>query len=193
MITCPASHPDAAPLAKRLLTLPCAAILRYPLGDPPSAPTPANPVTVIIHRQPIRVASDAQIAVSDLFRRHRRLSNGLVDDIIAAGLLQHCGYLSSATPDGPLIFRRHADATVRVFGVAWARAQIGQPSHADPHTEYASSIGAQYDEAIQSGQPVYNHLVIQGLSTPVIYSHLLVGFRSPAGQQALLTCISRSG
>lgn len=193
MITSTASHPEIAPLAKRLFTLPRVAILRHPLGDPPPAPAPAGAVTVTIHRQPLRVASDTQIAVGDLFRKHRRLSNRFVDDIAAAGLLKHCGYLSSAAPGGPLIFRRHAEATVRVFGVAWARAQLGQPNHADPHAEYASSIGAQYDEAIQAGQPVYNHLVIHGLSSPVIYSHLLVGFRSPAGQQALLTCISRSG
>lgn len=154
-------------------------------------PTPA--VTVSVHRQPLRVASDAQTVIVDLWRRHRRFRPAVKAEIDAAGVLDHCGFLASDDPGGPLVFRRIARPTVRALGRAWALSQLGRPNDEDPFSEYAALIGAEYREALDSGEPVYNQLVIHGLSQPVNYSHLLVGWRSPAGKQALLTCIDWPG
>lgn len=164
-------------------------ILRRREPAPPAPPA----VTVTIHRQPLSVAADAQAAVCELWKRNRLgLPPTLANELSQAGLIRNCGFLS-AEPTGPLIFRRIADATVRALGVDWARQQLGSPNEADPHSEYARQLAAEYEEAIEGGEAVYNHLVIHGLPRPVIYSHLLVGWTSPEGRKALLTCIDWPG
>lgn len=168
-------------------------IARYGLGEPEPPQAPAK-VTVTIHRQVLHVMAPAQRAVLDLWRAHDgELRPALQRELAGRGLLPHCGFLASLLPGSPLLFQRHADATVQVFGGQWARAQLGQPSETDPHSEYGRQIAAEYREAIADGQPVYNHLVIHGLRTPVVYSHLLFGFTSPGGRTALLTVIDYPG
>jgi hypothetical protein len=173
------------------MSLPLPAVLRLRCGD--ALPKPASTVTVSVHRQPLRVASDAQTVVADLWRRHRRFGSAVKAEINAAGILDHCGFLSTELPGGPLVFRRIAWPTVRALGREWALSQLGRPNDEDPFSEYATLIGAEYREALEAGEPVYNRLVIHGLPQEVNYSHLLVGWRSPAGQQALLTCIDWPG
>ncbi|MBP2230797.1 hypothetical protein J2847_004106 [Azospirillum agricola] len=181
---------DARSLTLPTLRLGAPAIIRS-RGEPP--PLPPAEVTVTIHRQPLAVAADAQVAVLDHWRAHRlEPSPTMGSDLREAGLLHHCGFLS-ADPGGPLIFRRIADATVKALGREWARQQLGKPNDDDPYSEYAIQLATHYDEAIQGGEPVYNHLVIHGLAHPVVYSHLLVGWTSPTGQQALLTVIDWPG
>lgn len=159
--------------------------------DPP--PITPGAVTVTIHRQPLSFAAEPQAAMLDLWRKNRRSPPpDLHWRLTESGILRHCGVLQAA-PDGPLVFRRIAEETVRVFGTAWAMEQLGRPNEADPNSEYALQLAAEYDEAIDGGQPVYNHLVIHGLSQPIIYSHMLVGWTSSAGQKALIACIDWPG
>lgn len=167
-----------------------AGLLRLGRGAPP--PAPSLPLSVTIHRQPLSVAADAQTMALGLWRSHRDLTPGTAAALRSADLLRHCGILSSETADGPLLCRRFADATVHVFGRAWAARQLGRPSDNDPHSEYALRIGAEYGEALDGGEPVYNRLVIHGLAAPVVYSHLLIGWRAPDGRRTLLTVIDRS-
>lgn len=180
--------PSASPLALPRLAVP--AFIRR-LGDP--LPKPPGEVTVTIHRQPVGFAADHQAA---LLERWRGMKSAppvtLARDLADAGLLRHCGYFDAA-PGGPLTCRRFADATVRALGVGWARSMLGRPDHADPHSEYSTSLAEHYREAIEGGEPVYNHLVIHGLAAPIVYSHLLMGWASPSGRRALLTVIDWPG
>lgn len=180
--------PSVATLARPRLEIP--AFIRR-LGDPP--PKPQEAVTVTIHRQPVGVAADHQTALLERWRAIKAAPPvTLARDLADAGLLRHCGYFDAA-PDGPLTCRRFADATVRALGAGWARSMLGKPDHADPHSEYSVSLADHYREAIEGGEPVYNHLVIHGLASPIVYSHLLVGWVSPGGQRALLTVIDWPG
>ncbi|NUB05845.1 hypothetical protein FW320_06600 [Azospirillum sp. Vi22] len=156
----------------------------------PPVPPPEPMVTATIHRQPVSVATDAQSTVCEMWRGSKaELPPSFAGDLAAAGLLRHCSFLS-AERDGPLVFRRIADATVRALGTEWARQQLGKPNEDDPHSEYALQISDQYAEAIEGGEPVHNLVVLHGLPSPIVYSHMLIGWTSPEGQKALLSCVS---
>ncbi|MBK3798655.1 hypothetical protein GAY33_05315 [Azospirillum brasilense] len=161
------------------------AILRRP--DPP-APAP-EVITVDIHRQPEWAALDWQLAIRDLWRDHPTLCPSFKDKLKATGLLPRCCFLASLD-NGPLIFRYIGEPTIAFLGREWARYQLGKPDLDDPHQTLAEGVGAQYREAIEGGAPVFNRVMITGLSAePKIYTHLLLGWRLPDGNRALLSCL----
>jgi hypothetical protein len=149
-----------------------------------------TPVRVDVHRQPMRVATDWQLDIVDLWRRHPWPRRSLFEGLKAAGYLERCVFLASESGRQPLAFQFIGTPTIKVFGTDWARSQLGKPHLTDPYCDYACDIGEQYREAIEAGEPVYNRLLITGLpGLPVNYSHLLLGWDLPGGRQALLACI----
>lgn len=155
------------------------------------APPPPDPsaTRVEIHRQPLRFALDWQQEIVALHRRHPTLTPAFKEELEALGLLSRCVFLSSHD-GGPLRFRYIGEPTRRVFGDRWAAAHIGRPHLEDEHTEYARAIGAEYLEAIEGSEPVYNQLLLTGLpGAPVNYRHLLLGWSLSEGRQALLALI----
>ncbi|HYH17220.1 MAG TPA: hypothetical protein VD995_01265 [Azospirillum sp.] len=151
-------------------------------------PEPAA-ACVEIHRQPVRHALEWQQKIVTLWRRHPTLSPAFHDELVATGLLSRCVFLSS-NDGGPLRFRYIGEPTRRVFGNRWADGLIGRYHSEDEYTEFARAIGAEYQDAIESGEPVYNRLLLTGLSRPPInYRHLLLGWSTSDGRQALLALI----
>lgn len=172
----------ARPLARGLVT-----ILRGRRGDP----SPAGPAEtrVDIHRQPLRTALDWHQDIIAVWKRNPSFGPGLHDDLKSMGLLSRCVILTSRD-GGPLCFRYIGEPTRRVFGDRWADQNIGKPHLDDVHSAYARAIDAQYREAVEGGEPVYNHLVITGLPRPPVnYRHLLFGWSLGHRRQALLALI----
>lgn len=157
-------------------------------GDP-SPPPPAEAV-LDIHRQPLRFAADWQLAIADECRRHRALCRPVFEYLQASGLLSRCLYLSSAEPGGPLLFRHIGVPTRTCLGDEWARNNLGKPDSA-PADRLADGIAAQYVEAIEGGQPVLNRVFSTEVfpDRPLVFTHLLVGWRLPDGRRALLSCL----
>lgn len=170
--------------AKPTLRLP-AIIGRW--GDP--EPTPEAPAMVDIHRQPLRVAADWQMGIVDECRRHRSLCEPVFRYLRDSGLLARCLYLSSAEPVGPLLFRHIGVPTRVCLGDDWARANLGKPDTA-PSDRLATGVAAEYLEAIDTGQPIYNRVFVSDvMATPLTYTHMLLGWRLPDGRRALLSCL----
>ncbi|TWA58634.1 hypothetical protein FBZ84_11725 [Azospirillum baldaniorum] len=175
-------HRGAWPFARGLVN-----ILRGGrCGPPPQQPAETQ---VDIHRQPLRTALDWHQDMVALWRRHPTFGPGLHDDLKSTGLLPRCVILT-ARDGGPLCFRYIGEPTRRVFGDRWADQNIGKPHLEDVHGAYAQAIDAQYREAVEGGEPVYNHLVITGLPRPPVnYRHLLFGWSLGHRRQALLALI----
>ena len=161
-------------------------IVRRRRDDPPPEPGSAR---VEIHRQPLRTALDWHQEVIALWRRHPQFGPALHDELKGRGLLSKCVILT-ACDGGPLCFRYIGEPTRRVFGERWAAQNIGKPHLEDVHTDFALAIDAQYREAIDGGEPVYNRLLITGLPRPPVnYCHLLFGWSLGERRQALLALI----
>lgn len=114
---------------------------------------------------------------------------GFVADLQKASIYTRSVFLSASTPDEPLAFRYIGEPTVGFFGRDWAREQLGRPHLSDPYSTFAAAIDAEYREAIEGGEPVYNRLVVDGLANPFIYSHLLLGYALPSGRRAVLVLV----
>jgi len=177
--------------AGRILALPRRA-LRFPAiitrrGDP-EPPAPPPPV-LDIHRQPLRFATDWQTAILDECRRHRSLCVPVYAYLRDSGLLSRCLFLSSATPDGPLLFRHIGVPTRLCLGDEWARANLGKPDNA-PSDRLETGVAAEYVEAIETGRPILNRVFVTDvMERPLTYTHALVGWRLPDGRRALLSCL----
>lgn len=166
------------------------ALLRWPRFQRPAAPEPQQPITEVeVHRQPEWAALDWQLAIRDLWRRHRHVTPAFTAELQQMGLLHRCCYFSAHRPGEPLAFRYISEPTVRYFGAEWAEAQLGKPHTGDPNELYAQVIDAVYEGAIAEGRPVYNRLVLNGPPTPTVYNHLLLSWSLPTGERALLACI----
>ncbi|HEY0836873.1 MAG TPA: hypothetical protein VGE72_23385 [Azospirillum sp.] len=162
------------------------AVDRLEASQPLRKPEAAH---VEVHRQPARYALEWQQKIVALWRRHPTLSPAFHDELAATGLLSRCVFLSS-DDGGALCFRYIGEPTRKVFGNRWADGLIGRRHTEDEHTEYARAIGAEYQEAIESGEPVYNRLLITGLARPPTnYRHLLLGRSLDDGRQALVALI----
>jgi hypothetical protein len=162
----------------------------------PFKPTVAGTETlqVDIHRQPVRGAVDWQSQILDLWRRHPWPQPGFLDGLKARGLLDRCIFLTSEGEGRPLAFQFVGTPTIKVFGTDWARSQIGKPYLTDPHADLAYDLGVHYQEAVETGAPIYNRIRITGVpGQPIDYSHLLLGWTLPGGRQALLGCIDLPG
>jgi len=156
-------------------------------GEPD--PTPPAPAVVTINRQPLRFAADWQLVIADECRQQRTLNPSVYRFLEERGLLSRCLYLSSDTPDGPLLFRYIGVPTRTCLGDDWARANLGRPDTA-PSDGLVSGVDAQYREAIDAGQPVYNRIYVTDvMATPLTYTHLLVGWRRPDGRRAVLSAL----
>lgn len=164
-----------------------AVVLPFPVARPLLRRAPP---TVIIDRQRLRRAADWQLAIVDECRRHRSLNPSLVAYLKGSGLLSRCTFLAAA-PGEPLVFRFIGQPTVSVLGTEWARRQLGQPEDSDPHRDFATSVGGQYHEAIESGEALYNRIVTRGVTaSPFAYDHTLIGWTLPSGERALLSAIT---
>jgi hypothetical protein len=136
----------------------------------------ARPVLAEIHRQPVAVAADWQLTVAEWIRKERSLHPGVVEFLKSTGVLSRCCFLAS-TDGGPLVMRHLAAATTRIFGLPWARQQLGKPHVDDLHAEYAAAIDRQYREAMEIREPIYNRLSLEGVGpAPIVYSHMLFGW-----------------
>lgn len=163
------------------------AILRFGLGEPVPPPVPV--AEVIVHRQPLRVASDWQAALCDIWRANRILSPAVLREIEAAGLRDRCGFFANSdASDLKLRIRMLAEPTVRYFGRGWAEAQLGRPHLDDPHADYAARIDREYQEAIDGGEPLLNLVTILRPGQPrAVYTHVLLGWTAGAGRRAVLS------
>ena len=172
-------------------TEPVKSRLRFPTFWIRRPVEPAPPEAVVeIHRQPLSFAADWQTNIVDRCRELRTLNPEVFQHLSETGLRRRCVYLSS-DGDGPLLFRYIGEPTVRYLGVEWAKSQLGKPDLDDPHQSLAEGIGAQYREAIEGGVPVFNRIMITGLSAdPKIYTHVLIGWRLPEGRRALLSLLN---
>lgn len=66
----------------------------------------------------------------------------------------------------------------------------GPPDQDDPHRAIAEELGAEYREAMDGGEPIFNLVVISGLSAvPLRYAHMLIGWRDASGRRAVLSAI----
>jgi hypothetical protein len=157
-------------------------------GDP-QPPAPVEPI-LDIHRQPLRFAADWQLAIAETCRQHRILCRPVFDFLQDSGLLSRCLYLSSTGRDEPLLFKYIGVPTRICLGDDWARENLGKPDSA-PADRLADGIAAQYVEAIEGGQPVLNRVFSTEVfpDRPLVFTHLLVGWRLPDGRRALLSCL----
>ncbi|MBP2233139.1 hypothetical protein J2847_006474 [Azospirillum agricola] len=180
------------PATGGLLTVPRPR-LRFPAiitrrGDLPD-PGPPEPGLVEINRQPLRFAADWQLAIAEECRRQQTLGPAVFHYLQASNLLTRCLYLSSETADGPLLFRYIGVPTRTCLGDDWARANLGKPDTA-PSDGLVNGVDAQYREAIDAGQPVYNRVFVTDvMDTPLSYTHMLVGWRLPDGRRAVLSAL----
>lgn len=163
------------------------AILRFGLGEPEPPPVPV--AEVIVHRQPLSVASDWQASLCDIWRSHDGLSPAVLREIEAAGLRDRCGFFANSDPSDPqLRIRMLAEPTVRYFGRGWAESQLGRPHLDDPHADYAARIDREYQEAIDGGEPLLNLItMLRPGQPPTVYTHVLLGWTAGAGRRAVLS------
>ncbi|MCW2244744.1 hypothetical protein M2352_000335 [Azospirillum fermentarium] len=152
-------------------------------GNPPPAADPA----VTIRRHPVRTAADWQQILARFWRAHRTLDPAVPGFLKDAGLLSRCTFLASG-PGGPLTFRHIGAPTLAVLGRGWGRAVLHQPDDADPHAGYARLIGAEYAEAIEGGEPVFNTVTVRGIGAGFSYSHLLAGWTG-GDRRAVLSAV----
>ncbi|MBK1842451.1 hypothetical protein JHL17_34155 [Azospirillum sp. YIM B02556] len=162
-------------------------ILAFPTQDR-GAQRPAVRPETSIARLTLAEATDWQRTIMAECRRQRVLSPSLPAFLKRAGLMDRCTFLSSAGPAKPLCFRHLGVPTLSVLGRAWGRAVINQPDEADPHVEFAHSVGAQYAESIGAGEAVFNRVTVSGVGQPFVYTHALYGWED-RGRRAVLSAV----
>lgn len=101
-----------------------------------------------------------------------------------------CTFLASNGPDAPLTFRYIGAPTIKVLGAKWASDHLGQPEEADPHQVLADGVGAQYREAIEGGEAVFNHALLTMSGVVYPFTHTLIGWADGAGRRAVLSCVT---
>ncbi len=160
-------------------------ILHFP--DPTGTRRLAE-IVIDTRRLTKRSAADWQCQVIEECRRQRALTPAVFSFLKATGLLSRCTFLASEGPADPLRFHYIGAPTIGVLGRAWARSVLDQPVDQDPHTEFACRVGAEYAEAIASGEALFNSFSVTGLGRPFDYVQALFGW-SDGGRRAVLACI----
>ncbi|PWC98007.1 hypothetical protein [Azospirillum sp. TSO5] len=145
-------------------------------------------VRASLERRPLGEAAEWMRDVAAECCRHPTLSRGVVEYLQHRGLVNQC-VLLAAEPSGPLCFQFIGVPTMTVMGRAWARQQIGRAVADADDTEFGDAMFASYEEAVESGQPVFNRIALDGLASPLIYTHTLVGWRDDTGRRAVLSCV----
>lgn len=147
-------------------------------------------VAVEIHRQPLWVGTDWQLAIRDLCRRERQFGPPVLDWLRETGLMSNCLLLASDTRAGPLIFRYIGQPSIKFLGRRWAAERLGTPESENPFHELGDGVGEHYHTAIDGGEILLNRIRLVGMSAePLTYTHLLVGWRASDGRRALLSCL----
>lgn len=162
-------------------------ILTFPV-EKRGAQRPAIQQETTIVRLTLTEAADWQRTIMAECRRQRVLTPSLPAFLKRAGLMELCTFLSSTGPGEPLVFRHLGVPTLSVLGRAWGRSVLNQPDEADPHVEFAHSIGAQYAESIGAGEAVFNRVTVSGVGRPFVYTHALFGWESK-GRRAVLSAV----
>ncbi len=164
-------------------------VVRFPSRHR-GAERPASSEALVIDRRPVNDAADWQQDIRAECRRLRALSPSVFAYLKTTGLLFRCTFLASEGRGQPLLFRYIGAPTLAFLGRSWARQQLGKPDMEDPHHTLAEGVGAQYHEAIDGAEAVFNQVIITGLSAaPKVYTHLLVGWQDGTGRRALLSCL----
>lgn len=161
-------------------------IALFPVTEARTA-RPAPEITIT--RLPVNRAADWQRTIIRTCGR-TELGPAVPAFLRSTGLLPRCTFLSSADGAGPLCFRFLSGPTVRFLGPAWARQHLGRPDTDDTHQDLSERIGEQYREAIDGDAPVFNRVVIAGMSpAPLAYTQAVIGWRKRDGRRAVLSCL----
>lgn len=144
-----------------------------------------------LHRETTARMADWQAAIIRECQRHEELCPAIFDFLKRTKLLHRCTFLASDVPGGPLLFRYIGAPTIAVLGRGWARQQLGQPEEEDPFEAVATTVGAQYVEAISGGEALFNTVATTGMgSHPMSFDHALFGWEARDGRRAVLSAIT---
>lgn len=160
-------------------------VLRFPPDR--GSPRPISP-EITVSRLALDAAADWQRTILAECRRQRTLTPSVFAYLKRTGLLERCTFLASMDPGSALAFRYLGTPTLGVLGRAWGRSALNRPLDANSHSELSDSAGAQYAEAIEGGEAVFNRISVTGLGQPFVYTHAVYGWID-RGRRAALSCI----
>jgi hypothetical protein len=145
--------------------------------------------------QSLMLACDLHESLLGLWQRHRDFSPQLIAHLKDSRALPRCMFLLGENSDDlRWRFIGLRSLAVASLGTRWAELRLGEPhDEGDPcGPDFATSIGAQYRAAAESGEPLLNHVVAFDITAqPVIYNHLLLPWRAADGRSALLVATDR--
>jgi hypothetical protein len=149
---------------------------------------PPTVCEVSVERQPLRLALDWQREIVRECGRHRVFNGQVVQFLEESNLLRRCSMLSTDVGGGPLKFRFVGRPALDTLGEAWGRMVLNKPEVDDPHCDFATAIGEQYVEAIESGEPLVNKISVTGVGQPFSFTHALIGWQTTS-RRAILSAV----
>lgn len=146
-----------------------------------------TPFETRIIRAPTSRAADWQRDIAVECRGRGGPDPRLIDWLKSTGVIGECCFLV-AEDDGPLCFRWLGRPPIQILGMDWGRSMLGQPETLDPNDEFSAAVSREYEEAIGSGEPIFNTVTTHAAGVPLSFTHLLFGWRD-GRRRAVLSAV----